>query len=123
MILTEDNFLVYAMNHYTKASVVSIEEFEEDLNRFKYLKKLLNRYYTDEDLKERLILNHIIILYNVFGNYTTNMLFFKIPKSQWSALATFLLYLNRLPEEIKEHNIQSTDIILDTVIIQKLRVL
>lgn len=121
MKLTEDSFLLFAMHHYEKASVVSVNEFEEDLKRFTYVKKLLNRHYMDNDLKERLILNHIIILYNVFGNSATNMLFFKVAKEQWSGLATFLLYLNRLPDEIKDLNILSSNIQLDSNIIQKLR--
>lgn len=121
MKLSEETFLLFAMNNYEKASVVSVAEFEEDLKRFTYVKKLLNRHYIDNDLKERLILNHIIILYNVFGNCTTNMLFFKVVKEQWTGLATFLLYLNRLPEELKEFNIKSSDIHLDEYIIKKLR--
>lgn len=121
MKLSEENFLLYAMHHYEKASVVSIDEFEEDLKRFTYVKKLLNRHYTNDDLKERLILNHIIILYNVFGNHATNMLLFKVEKNQWPGLMTFLLYLNRLPEYIKEFNIKSSDYILDETIINKLR--
>ena len=121
MKLTEDNFLLFAMRSYDKASVVSITEFEEDLLRFKYLKKLLTRYYQNGDLKERLILNHLIILYNVFGKNATNMLFFKIPKVYWPGLITFLVYLNRMPNDVPEHNLKSSDLDLDENIIQSLR--
>jgi len=119
--LTEENFLLHAMNHYDKASVVSIEEFENDLSRFKYLKKLFNRYYINKDLNDRLILNHIIILYNVFGDMATNMLLYKIPKHQWPSLLAFIVYLNRLPEYILEYNLQSSDITLDESVVKRLR--
>ena len=96
MKLNEDNFLVFAMHHYDNQQCHSLQEFEEDLKRFLYLRKLLNRYKRDGDLKERLILNHVIILYNLFGDAVTDMLFLKIDKEYWSALVTFLVYLNRI---------------------------
>jgi hypothetical protein len=99
MKLNEDNFLIYAMHHYDNPQCHSIEEFEEDLRRFLYLKKLFSRYKNNSELRERLILNHIIVLYNIFGEATTDMLFFKLEKEYESSLATFLIYLNRLPEE------------------------
>lgn len=99
MKLTEDNFLVYAMHHYDNQQCHSIEEFEEDLRRFLYLKKLFSRYKNNNELRERLILNHIIVLYNIFGDSATDMLFFKLEKEYKSELATFLVYLNRIPEE------------------------
>ena len=97
--LTEQNFLVFAMHHYDNPQCHSIEEFEEDLRRFLYLKKLFSRYKNNNELRERLILNHIIVLYNIFGEATTDMLFFKLDKEYESSLATFLVYLNRLPED------------------------
>lgn len=87
------------MNSYANHQCTSIKEFKEDLKRFSHLQKLLNRYSRDGDLKERLILNHIIVIYNLFGNAATNMLFFKISEQNWSALMTFLVYLNRIPED------------------------
>ena len=87
------------MHHYDNSQCHSVEEFEEDLRRFLYLKKLFIRYKNNGELRERLILNHIIVLYNIFDDATTDMLFFKIDKEHQSALATFLVYLNRLPEE------------------------
>lgn len=115
MKLSEDNFLVYAMRHYDNQQCHSITEFEEDLKKFLYIRKLLNRYKKDGDLKERLILNHIIVLYNLFGDASTEMLFFKIEKEYWPALVTFLVYLNRIPEE------RSADIVLDQNIVSVLR--
>lgn len=99
MKLTEDNFLVYAMHHYDNVQCHSIDEFEEDLRRFLYLKKLFSRYKNQNELRERLILNHIIVLYNIFGDAATEMLFLKIDQEHKSALATFLIYLNRIHED------------------------
>jgi hypothetical protein len=103
MVLNDDNFLLYAMHSYANHQCTSIKEFEEDLKRFVHLQKLLNRYKRDGELKERLILNHIIVIYNLFGNDATNMLFFKINEEHWSALMTFLIYLNRIPEDKKSY--------------------
>ena len=119
--LTDANFLVYAMNHYDNPQCHSLEEFEEDLKKFLYLKKLLSRYKVNNDLRERLILNHIIVLYNVFGDATTNMLFFKIDKSCWDILITFLVYLQRMPETLSEYGIVLSNIQLDETIISVLR--
>ena len=115
MQLTDDNFLLYAMHHYDNIQCHSIEEFEEDMRKFLYLKKLLSRYKNNGELRERLILNHIIVLYNIFGESATDMLLFKIDEEHKPALATFLVYLNRLPEE------QLGNIALDPLIIEALR--
>jgi len=119
--LNENNFLLYAMHHYDNPQCHSIEEFEEDLKKFLYLKKLLSRYKRDGELRERLILNHIIVLYNVFGEATTNMLFYKIDKEYWDTLITFLVYLERMPETIIEYSIKLSDIPLDETVISTLR--
>lgn len=115
MVLSEDNFLLYAMRYYSNNQCTSIKEFEEDLKRFLHLQKLLNRYKRDGVLKERLILNHIIVIYNLFGNAATNMLFFKTNREDWSALTTFLIYLNRIPED------KMSLVPLDQIIIDVLR--
>jgi len=112
--LSESNFLVFAMHHYDNPQCHTLEEFDEDLRRFLYLKKLFIRYKNDNELRERLILNHIIVLYNIFGEATTEMLFFKLAEYK-SALATFLVYLNRLPEE------NMADIPVDQEIVNALR--
>jgi len=119
--LNENNFLVYAMHHYDNPQCHSLAEFEEDLKKFLYLKKLLSRYKNNGELRERLILNHIIVLYNIFGDSTTKMLFHKIEEHCWGALVTFLVYLNRMPEEIPEYNIVTSNVILDENIISTLR--
>lgn len=119
--LNEDNFLLYAMHHYDNPQCHSIQEFEEDMRKFLYLKKLLSRYKNNGELRERLILNHIIVLYNIFGNAATRMLFYKIDTDCWDVLITFLLYLNRMPETIQEYNIRLSDIKLDEQVISVLR--
>lgn len=119
--LSESNFLLYAMHHYDNPQCHSIEEFEEDLKKFLYLKKLFSRYKKDGELRERLILNHIIVLYNVFGDATTDMLFYKIDEECWSSLITFLVYLERMPETLPKYSIKLSDVALDENIISVLR--
>jgi hypothetical protein len=97
--LTEENFTLFASKHYNNPQCLDIAEFEDDLARFKYVKRLLRRYKQTNELQERLILNHLIIIYNVFGIPAANrMCFFKIEKELWPVLKTFLVYLNYLPE-------------------------
>lgn len=119
--ITEENFLLRAMHNYDNSQCTSIEEFEEDLKRFMYLRKLFQRYKENHDLRERLILNHIIVLHNLFGVATTEMLFFKIDKEHWPALVTFLVYLERMPEEVPDFDISLSDVELDEYIISNLR--
>lgn len=119
--LNEANFLIYAMHHYDNTQCYSLAEFEDDLKKFLYLKKLISRYKNNDDLKERLILNHIIVLYNLFGDVTTKMLFYKVDKDCWNILVTFLVYLNRMPEIISDYNIILSEIVLDETVITKLR--
>ena len=119
--LNDNNFLVYAMHHYDNPQCHSLAEFEEDMKRFLYLKKLLSRYKNNGELRERLILNHIIVLYNIFGEAATRMLFHKIEESNWVALITFLVYLNRMPEQVSDYGIVLSDIKLDETIISVLR--
>ena len=119
--LNEGNFLVYAMHHYDNPQCNTLQEFEEDIKKFLYLKKLLSRYKNYDELRERLILNHIIVLYNIFGESATRMLFYKIDKSCWDVLVTFLVYLDRMPAELSEYGIILSDIVLDERIISTLR--
>jgi len=119
--LNEANFLIYAMHHYDNTQCYSLAEFEDDLKKFLYLKKLISRYKNNGDLKERLILNHIIVLYNLFGESTTKMLFYKVDEDCWDVLVTFLVYLNRMPETIPEYEIILSEIILDEHVISTLR--
>ena len=119
--LNEGNFLVYAMHHYDNPQCNTLQEFEEDIKKFLYLKKLLSRYKNYDELRERLILNHIIVLYNIFGESATRMLFHKIDESCWDVLVTFLVYLDRMPAELPEYGIILSDIVLDETIISTLR--
>jgi|TARA_B110000977_G_scaffold133324_1_gene169811 hypothetical protein len=96
MILTESTFLLFASKHYDNPQCSDISEFQEDLKRFQYLRKLFGRYRQDGDLKERLILNHLIIIYNVFGPEATNMLFMKLHEFH-DCLKPFVEYLNYMP--------------------------
>ena len=95
--LNEDNFLLFAIKNYENP-VRNERGFEKDLNHFKYIKRLLKRYKNTGVLKTHLLLNHFIILYNVFGEATTPMLFFKIDEDLWKSMKTFIVFLNRLPE-------------------------
>jgi hypothetical protein len=96
--LNEDNFLLFAIKHYENPQAVTREDFDKDLNHFKYIKRLLKRYKNTGELKTHLLLNHFIVLYNIFGEATTPMLFFKIEKDLWSSMKSFIIFLNRLPE-------------------------
>jgi hypothetical protein len=97
MNLTESTFLLYAMKHYDNPQCTEMSEFEEDIKRFQYLRKLFSRYRQDTDLKERLILNHLIVIFNVFGPHATNMLFMRLHEYH-GYLKPFVMYLNYMPE-------------------------
>jgi len=97
--LTDKNFLLYAANNYDNPRCLDVKEFHEDVNRFKYVKKLLKKYQEKGVLQERLILNHLIVIHNVFSiSAATRMCFYKINETHWPTLKTFLLYLNYIPE-------------------------
>ena len=96
--LNEDNFLLFAIKNYENPQSVTKEDFDKDLNHFKYIKRLLKRYKNTGELKTHLLLNHFIILYNIFGDAATPMLFFKVQEDLWSCMKTFILFLNKLPE-------------------------
>ena len=98
--ITPNNVLMYAIRNYTNPHCEGEKEFEDDLKRFKYIKRLLRKYYDTKVLKERLLLNHIIVLNNVFGpDACATLLLYKIQPEYWPALKSFLLYLNILKEE------------------------
>ena len=96
--LNADNFLLFAIKHYENPQAVSVDDFEKDLNIFRYIKRLLRRYKNGSGLKVHLLINHFIILYNIFGDAATPMLFFKLDEDLWPALKAFVLILNRLPD-------------------------
>jgi hypothetical protein len=96
--LNEDNYIMFAIKHYENPHAVTQEDFYEDLKRFKWIKRLLKRYQTTGILKSHLLINHFIILYNVFGEAATPLLFFKIDRELWPVIKSFIVYLGRLSE-------------------------
>lgn len=122
MRLDDDTFVIYAGKYYDMKKAVSEEEFSEDIKRFQYLKRLFKRYDEDDELKIRLILNHIIVLYNCFGLNATHMLFFKM-KGYHHYLKPFLLFLNYLPDivEYEERVIHTDYIPMDPFIVKELK--
>lgn len=122
--ITEDNFLMYAMKAYDSPNLIMCE-FEEDMRRFSYLNRLFTRYCKYGDLKERLIINHLVILNNIFGpEDVVRMLFFKIQEDHYEILKTFLLFLNIMKDYIygiDGRTIISSDIGVDVSIVKVLR--
>ena len=122
--LTADNILLYAIKAYDKPNCV-MSEFAEDMKRFNYLKRLFKRYRKIGEIKEQLILNHIVVLYNVFGpEVATRLLFFKVPKDDYITLKTYLLFLSCMPERvkgIKGQDLISSEISVDMKIAEILR--
>lgn len=123
--LTKDNFILYCAKHYDGRYSSSTADFEDDLNRIKYIKKLITRYTEHKILKERLILNHIIVLNNVFGpDVTPRILYFKL-QDQFEHIKPFLVLLNILPDYL--YNIDGKDVIdlteiaMDSYIVEELR--
>jgi hypothetical protein len=96
--LNEDNYLLFAIKYYDNPQSVTKDDFYEDLKRFKWIKRLLKRHKTTGELNAHLLINHFIILYNVFGDAATPLLFYKIDEEFWTVLKTFIVYLDRLPE-------------------------
>jgi len=114
--LNRKNFELYAAQNYNNPECIDIEEFKEDLARFKYLKRLLRRYEVNDELQERLILNHLIVLYNVFGIEAANkMIWYKIEPEHWTYIKPFLVFLNYLPED------EQVGVPLDPYIVEVLR--
>jgi len=124
--LNEKNFLLYAMKEYNNPQCTKVEEFNDDLKKIKYIKRLLNQYVSEGVLKERLLLNHIIIFYNVFPPAAaTRILFFKIEEKFWPILKPFLFYLKLMPEDriesIMGKEIKTNEILMDQGVIDSLR--
>lgn len=121
--LNEENFKLFAIKHYDNPQCHSMQEFDEDITRIVYLKRLFRKYQRSGELRDRLILNHLITFYNVFGiESATRMLFYKMDSDLLPLLKTFLVYLHYLPENTK--SVEGIDIVaipLDSDIIQKLR--
>ena len=124
--LNEKNFLLYAMKEYNNPQCTDVEEFNDDLKKIKYIKRLLNQYVSEGVLKERLLLNHIIIFYNVFPPAAaTRILFFKIEERFWPILKPFLFYLKLISEDkiesIMGKEIKTNEILMDQGVIDSLR--
>jgi|TARA_R110000796_G_scaffold38794_5_gene97265 hypothetical protein len=122
MLLDEQSFLIYAARYYDMRKSSGVEEFYDDLKKFQYLKRLFKRYEEEGELKVRLILNHLIVLYNCFGPYATHMLFFKL-KEHHSCLKPFVMFLNYMPDyiEYEDKKIYNSEIPLDIQIVKELR--
>jgi hypothetical protein len=122
--LNNDNIMMYAMKAYDRPNCI-MSEFKDDMKRFNYLKRLFLRYRKIGELREQLVLNHLVVLYNVFGpEVTSRMLFFKMSKDDYPALKTYLLFLSIMPDKIrgiKGHDIISSDIPVDNRIADILR--
>ena len=110
--LNSDNYVMFAIKHYENPQSVTREDFEEDIKRFKYLKRLLRKYLKGGELRTHLILNHIIIIFNVFGDATIPLLMYKLEMEYWSALKTFLVFLDRYPE-FNDGSLHEVDVDMD----------
>ena len=123
--LNEENFIMYAMKYYDNPYCKGMAEFLDDIKRFKYVKRLLGKYHGGKELKERLILNHIIVLNNLFGvEAATKMLFYKIDEKYWPQLKTFLVFLNYMPLKVIVSpgiEILDNDIPIDDIILENLK--
>ena len=114
--LTDENLLLYAAKHYSNPRCIDAEEFYEDLNRIKYIKRLLNKYEESGKISERLILNHLIVFFNVFGiDPALKMLEFKLDEKYWPAIKPFLIFLKYI------RNDQYTDYSMDQNVVDVLR--
>ena len=101
--LNENNYMLFAIKFYDNPQAVTKDDFEDDLKRIKYVKRLLKRYKNTGVLKTHLILNHIIVLFNVFNEATVPLLFYNLEEDLWPAIKSFLIYLNRIPDYPKSN--------------------
>jgi hypothetical protein len=114
--LTEENLFLYAAKHYDNPTFSDVDEFYEDLKRFKYIKRLVNRYLDQGDLAERLILNHLVVVFNVFGpEATINILHLKMDDKHWPVIKPFLIFLKYITND------QLVGIELDELVVERLR--
>ena len=114
--LTEENLHLYAAKHYYNPKFTDVEEFKEDLNRFKYIKRLFNRYLLEGELMDRLIMNHLIVVSNVFGiEPMLKMLELKLDDKHWPIVKPFLIFLKYIRVD------QYPEVALDKVVVDRLR--
>ena len=110
--INSSNVVMYAIRHYNNPQCEGEKEFEDDLKRFKYIKRLLRKYHDTGILKERLLLNHLIVLHNVFGTTAcVTLLLYKIQKEYWSVLKSFLIFLNSITEEVLSEIEENKDVL------------
>lgn len=121
--MNEKTFLQLALHSYDNPSCISVDEFKADLERFSYIKKIFNKYLDGSgQSNERLVLNHLVICFNIFGNAALDLVFYKVDQNQWGVLIPYLIFLNRIPEDYKiAGQMPLTNVKLDQVIINKLR--
>lgn len=105
--LNEDNFIIFAIKHYENPQAVTEEDFYDDMKRFKWIKRLLKKYKVNGEMNIHLLINHLLVLYNIFGDAATPLLFYKIDSEYWSFIKTLILYLGRFPDypKTKLHDI------------------
>ena len=96
--LNDDNYLLFAIKFYENPHALTRDDFEDDLKKIKYVKRLLRRYHNTNTLKTHLILNHLTVLFNVFGDAAVPLLFFNLERDLWSSIKSFLVFLHKLPE-------------------------
>ena len=116
--LNENNYILFAIKYYENPQSVTMEDFESDLKRIRYIKRLLKRYKNTGELKTHLVLNHLIILFNVFNDAAVPLLFYNLESELWPSIKSFLIFLNRLPEYPKT---QIHDIVEDTECLSQLQ--
>jgi hypothetical protein len=120
--LTEENFRLFAAKCYDNPSCMGMREFEADLRRFRYLTRLFNKYLKRGKISDRLVINHLVVLRNVFGDGMLPMTFFRIEEQHWSALKTFLVFLNFLPDHYRVRSgLDESEIPLDKPLVDLLR--
>lgn len=118
--LNQDNYLIFAIKFYNNPQALTKEDFEDDLKRIKYIKRLLKKYKNTGILKTHLILNHLTVLFNVFNDAAVPLLFYNLDRELWPFIKSFLLFLNRLPEYPKT---QIHDIIEDEECLSQLQII
>ena len=116
--LNENNYILFAIKYYENPQSVTMEDFESDLKRIRYVKRLLKRYKNTGELKTHLVLNHLIILFNVFNDAAVPLLFYNLESELWPSIKSFLIFLNRLPEYPKT---QIHDIVEDSECLSQLQ--
>ena len=118
--LNADNYLLFAIKFYDNPHAVTRDDFEDDLKKIKYVKRLLRRYINTNTLKTHLILNHLTVLFNVFGDAAVPLLFYNLEQDLWSSIKSFLIFLNKLPEFPKS---EVDDIVLDQYCLDQLEII